>query len=198
MKRWIGRALLLVALLAIASPASAFNGSRKGFLLGAGIGAAFSSFNQELTLNGIQYPKSDDESKTGAATDFRIGGGVSDQLTLYYVNDVNWFSLNNALGNDVTIASGLGLLGGSWYMKPEGPCFYFNGLIGIASWATPFESGSKSGNGFGLGLGAGYEFSKHWSVEGNLGFGSPKIEDGADELTTNVRSFTIRIHGTAY
>ncbi len=187
MKRWIGPVVLLVALLAIASPASAFNGSRKGFLLGAGFGAGFSSFNQELTVNGIQYPKSDDESKTGLATDFRIGGGVSDQLTL-----------NNALGSDVTIASGLGLLGGSWYMKPEGPCFYFNGLVGIATWATPFESGSKSGNGFGLGLGAGYEFSKHWSVEANLGFGSPKIEDGADELTTNVRAFTIRIHGTAY
>lgn len=198
MKHWIGRVVLVVALLAIASPASAFNGSRKGFLLGAGLGAGFNRYNQELTLNGIVFPKSDDESKGGFATDFRIGAGVNDQFTLYYVNDVNWFSLHNALDKDVTIANGLGLLGGSWYMKPDGPSFYFNGLIGLSSWATPFESGSKSGSGLGIGLGAGYEFAKHWSVEANLGFGSPKVEDGADELKTNVRSFSVRIHGLAY
>lgn len=198
MSRWIAVLVPLGTFLAISTPARAFDGNRKGFMLGAGLGLGMTSFTQEVEITGLGSNKSDRESKTGLATDFRIGAGLSEQFSLYYVNRVAWFSIDNALGDKATIANSVGLVGGTYHLKPEGPSFYLNGLIGLSSWAAPFESGSDASTGFGFGLGAGYEFSKHWSVEGNLGFGSPSDESGGVKLTTNATTFSITINGTAY
>lgn len=198
MRRWIACSIMLGVLLAISTPSSAFDGNKKGFMLGGGLGPAFSSFTQEVDITGLGSAKSDRESKAGLGTDFRIGAGVSEQFMLYYVNRVAWFSIENVFSENVTIANSIGLLGGSYYLKPDATGMYLNGLVGLSSWTAPFESGAEAAVGFGIGVGAGYEFAKHWSVEANLGFGAPSDESGGTKVTTNVTSFAITINGIAY
>ena len=61
---------------------------------------------------------------------------------------------------------------------------------------TPFESQHESdySRGFGLSGGVGYEFKKHWAVEGTLNWGQPKD----DEVTFNGFSVMVTIGGTLY
>jgi len=124
--------LALTVTVFTAASVSAFNGERKGFVLGFGIGPGYTNFSQEV--GGIE---SDSEGKLSFVTDFRIGGGFNEQFLLYYENRVSWFKTTvvdhlwydpvtedfYTTETDVTIAHGIGLVGISYYFKPEVPSF---------------------------------------------------------------------------
>jgi opacity protein-like surface antigen len=175
----------------------AFDGHRKGFILGVGVGPSLTSFTQSVRMPS-PTATSDRENKAGVATDFRIGGGVTERFLLYYVNRVAWFSLHNALGKNVTIASSVGLLGASYYFRETSPSPFIVGLLGLSAWSAPFEEGSGSQTGLGLGAGAGYDISRHWSVEGNLDFGSPSDEAFGTKVSTHAVSLHCTIHVLAF
>jgi hypothetical protein len=79
-----------VALVLMASDASALDGNRKGFVIGFGVGPAATTFRQGIDVLGRSHT-SDTEQKIGIATDFKIGVGASDRLLLYYTAHVSWF-----------------------------------------------------------------------------------------------------------
>ena len=133
---------VLGALILVPTLSHAFDNHRKGFILGFGAGPAVTSFTQTLS-EGFLSVTSDRENKIGLATNFRIGAGISEQVLVYYVNCVSWFSLDNALGSTVTIASSVGLLGATYYFQEFSPSPYIHGLIGLSSWYPPFESNTK-------------------------------------------------------
>ena len=58
---------------------------------------------------------------------------------------------------------------------------------GFSSLSTPLEQGTEAVTGDGIAIGAGYEFSKHWSVEGNLTMGTPDAT--ALRITVNVLAY---------
>ncbi len=76
----------------------AFNGSRKGFVLGFAGGLSYTSYEhkaaklvepklmREVTDT---YPYKD--SGVGLATNFILGYGFTDQFILHYTNNVAWF-----------------------------------------------------------------------------------------------------------
>jgi len=187
----------LFTLLA-ASSAHAFDGQRKGFILGFGVGGGMSSFTQTVEIAGQPSQTSDRENKGGFATDFKIGGGLNEQFMLYYVARSSWFGITNALNQKVTILSQVGGLGASYYLSEEPSSAYFLGAIGFGTWSTPFESGGSTWIGIGLTGGVGFEFAKHWSAEATVSWSKPSDEEGPLRAESNVVSVLVTIQGLAY
>ncbi len=191
--------VLVIALmiLGLISDADAFDGRRKGFILGAGLGTGVTSYTQTIEAY-RQSLTSDRESKFGVQTDFRIGYAPNGFLQIYYVSKVSWFSLDNALGSSVTIAHGIGGLGVTYYLQPVAPSFFFTGVIGLSTWAAPFESNSDTWTGFGIGGGFGYEFARHWSIEVCATYGNPSDTQSGITATTNATTIKATVNVLAY
>lgn len=201
MQRVLRFGTLAMLLLAAATGTSeAFDGKRTGFILGGGLGAGATSFTQEVAVIGGPSDTSDRETKGGLATDFKIGYGFDERILLYYVNRVSWFGLKNALGKNVTIANGVGLAGMSYYLNDSGPGGYLVGTLGVATWDAPFEDSGDIWTGFGIGAGGGFEFSRHWSIEGTVNFGKPGLEDKdlGVEVTSTAVALLVTLTGLAY
>lgn len=193
--------LIIFILLFLTVTVSAFDGKRKGFILGGGIGPGFTSFTQELSFwdpfFGYTKIKSDRENKAALMTDFKIGYAPTDFWEIYYTSKVSWFGLESVSG-DVTIANGLGALGATYYFKPEAPSLFVAGGIGISTWSAPFESGSDTWIGFGLFAGAGYEFARHFNVELDLLWGKPGDSEFGIDVSTNALSVRVTVNALAY
>lgn len=148
----------------------AFDGNRKGFILG--FGAGFSSLTSK-----IGYENSSNKYTEGYVpfvTNFKIGGGVNEQILIYWSSKVNWFSRDEK--DNKTWISGIGTISGSYYLKPDIKSFFLSGGIGYASYQAPFETDNQEEYTYDPGLaffiGGGYEFAKHFSVETGICYGS--------------------------
>jgi hypothetical protein len=127
---------------------------------------------------------------------------------IFWMSKVAWFKEEIVIYDETsavplgtesfTVSSGVGGAGISYYFQPEGPSAYLTGGIGFSSWAMPFEDNSTSYYGSGIALGAGYEFSKHWSIEGNVTFGDPNEEEMGAKFTINARAFRITLNVLGY
>lgn len=194
-----------MAALVLATAAHAWDGQRKGFILGIGAGAGLASFKTQESYTGFGEPltaEGERQNKFALMTDFKIGYAPSNNLSLYWSSKVAWFSKKNEFDfggqhyeESATVTNGIGGLGASYYFKPQGPSPYVTGTFGFASWGTPFEQGSESYTSTGLALGGGYEFSKHWSLEGNLSFGNPG--DGAG-YSINAKAVRLTVNWLGY
>ena len=194
MKSHTRNILLAVSIVGVmlltAANASAFDGQRKGFILGFGLGPGMDMHKQNASVSvlGISLLDQDfvDESKFAFATDFRLGYAPNNQLIIYYDNKVSWFKADwgeemavnistgsvNIMGySDVMVLSGLTGFGVSYFLAPQAPSPFFTGGLGLASSMT-FESGTSARIGFGFFVGGGYEFAPHWFAEGNISYGS--------------------------
>ena len=158
-RRRIRSAVLAAAIIMLLSTgAAAFDGHRSGFILGFGLGPG-------LTVEG------GDNNLHLFNTDFRIGGG-SQQMQYYWSAKVSWVPFET-YSESVTETFGLGGFGISYYFQPAAPSWYTTASIGVASISFPLEDNAPDPDfGFGLSAGMGYEFSPHFSVEGNLVCGS--------------------------
>lgn len=194
MFRFIGLGTVCLMLIGLAGPAVALDGTRKGFILGGGLGFGSSKW----TIDASQLFGGSEESKTksGLSTDFKIGGGITEQFLLYWHNRVNWTSQSAVGGGDITVVFGNSGLGAAYYFTPAAPAGYLMGQVGFMSIAAPFESNTSSDSGAGFLVGGGYEFSPHWSVEGFFGYGSP--DTGIGSVDQSVRSFGVSFNGLWY
>lgn len=142
----------------------AFDGVRKGFILGGGIGAGYlsntTSFNSLSVTN----------SRVVFLTNFKIGYAPGNSLEIYYISKVSWWGQSNDINGSSTIfTSGLSAIAATVYIDGTVPTGWFiSGGLGLSILDEPFENNSESSNGFGLFGGGGYEFSSHWSVELDL------------------------------
>ena len=182
--------LVLALLLVSAVPAGAFDGKRRGFVLGFGLGPGVSSYTQQLSVAGMGSATSSRETKAGVSTDFRIGFGPTEQVLVVYDEKVNWIPF----GYHVTLADGISSLTASYYLAKSAPSAFLTGGLGAAGWSTPFESNSSSSVGFGMFVGGGYESAKLWNLEGSLGFGSPSGTEPGVKITTNTITFRVTVN----
>ena len=189
--------LSIFVLLSSVHMAFAFDGNRKGFLLGGGLGLGVDTYTQELS-DGIDTVKSDRLTDFSIGTDFKIGGGVSEQLFLYFHNQSAWFSIDNIFNDTVTIQSGVAGVGMTWFTSPEPRGFFLTATVGAAYWDTPFESDSDALTSLGAILGIGREFAPHWSVDASVLFGSPDRTESGITLDTTSLSVLITVTGIAY
>jgi hypothetical protein len=183
------------------SSSDAFDGQRKGFILGGGIGGGQAHVQQTLSGPATAGFSADElqSDRTGygsVVTDFRNGGAFNNQRLLNYDNQVWWFNTENALGSEETFLFGIGLLGASYYFKPQAPCFYALATIGVATFGTTDDySGAGS---VGVSGGIGFELARHWSIEAVVGWGKPDESESSLTLETDGIVWGIRFVGIAY
>ncbi len=176
------KALALLLALGTTATGAHAGDKRQGFIIGLGIGPA--NFQIESDT--------DDESQSGVGTSFMIGGGVTDQLTIYYLNDVVFFERDttDAYGDTTSDlwAAGLTGVGLSYYFSPRAPSVYIGGSFGLTSMADLVDSNVSSYTGNGFSFTVGFEFARHVGVELNLVRGSLENEDNsadAPDLAAN-------------
>jgi hypothetical protein len=150
-------AVFLLAVLLMSAPLLAFNGQRKGFILGGGVGAGYLSYQERFDGEGPF-----DLNKFSLATNFKIGYAPSNSLEIYYINSVSWFGYMSE-----TLLIGVTGAGVTKYLSPKGTGFFVSLGAGI-SFFRSLTAGGGSFTGFGLIGGIGYEFSKHWSIQGDV------------------------------
>jgi hypothetical protein len=176
--------LFVIALTMVPTgDAGAFDGSRRGFVLGLGAGWG----QAEQTLSGALGDMSFEASSkySGVATDFRIGGGLSEQWLLYWTSQQVFFSSGNT-----HFSQGIGAVGATWYSRPEAPALLLEGGVGVGGLADLEGGGSDTG--FGILLGAGYEFARHWQLEATW-FYAGVDASGRDEFGVDASLSTVRV-----
>lgn len=181
----------------------AWDGHRQGFLLGFGAGLGNVTYEQEIEGHGGSIT-SDKENNIGFVTDFKIGYAPNNKLELYYTNQVVWFSMENALDDDVIIADGVGAIGVSYFMAPQlstaawYPSFFLSAGFGLSSWGTPMEEDTDTWDGTGYFVGVGYEFTKHYRVSLNYFANDPSIKENGYTFTTTSNAFLLTFSGLAF
>ena len=162
-----------MALLMFVAPmtASAFDGERKGFMLNLGGG-----FGQgKVSWDGGSV------DGTGFGTDFKIGGGPSNQVLVYYTNRALWYSPGSSSSNWV---NGMSAAGVSYFLEPQSPCFFFSGALGIGVLSDSGSGGSESG--FGFTLGVGYEIVRSFIAEITLMHAGLSVDSDDNPSVSNL------------
>jgi hypothetical protein len=197
------RNLLLVPVgilitLGIMTEALAFDNARKGFIMGFGLGCGVTSFDWTVNYAG-RSTTSNLEHKGVFFTDFKIGHAPTDLLQIYGVSKLSWFEMKNESNNYVIVLSGmLGGAGATYSLHPQAPSPFISGGLGLSIWNTPFEEFTDNWYGLGLFGGAGYEFSRHWSVEGGVCWGQPSHDESGAESNYDVLSFRLTVNFLEY
>jgi hypothetical protein len=190
--------------------ASAFDGRRRGFILGVSFGPGFTHVHSDFGSS------TNDVTRGALALNFKIGHGLDSRSQLYFfqqmsvfrlgqVDDVyeDWFDrvdIGRLRGTGYFVLSpfvvpllpytvshtNLGL-GVSRYLKEEAPSLYFSGGIAFSVIADPLRNDilhAALAPGPGLTASVGYEFAPHLSTELQfmLGFGS--TTNGDDRTAT--------------
>ena len=146
-------AVVCISVLVLASQVAAFDGQRKGFILGGGIGGSYLSYHEpyDFSLN-----------KAAFATNFKIGYAPSNTFEVFYANNTQFFGFESN-----TWVVGASCIAVTKYMKPEGKGFFLTGGFGWAVFASVNrDAGSESG--FGAFFGVGYDIAKHWNIQGDI------------------------------
>ncbi len=191
---------LFSILLLIGTQLFAFDGERKGFILGLGLGGSGYSFTQTID-NGYSSSTTDPESDFGLATDFTIGFAPNNQLELFYSSKVTWLEMVNIYNEEVTITSGIAGFGISYHFvdsRTWSPNLFVNGSVGFSTWTAPFESGSDIWIGTGFTCGIGFEFIKHCSLLASIKYGSPETTVLGLTETTDTIAADILFNVLAY
>lgn len=151
-------------------------GNRKGFIFGLGGGAGlhrapvFPGFAASGTTNDF-----------AVITDLSIGYAPTDQLLIFYNNQVAW---SRNVQTDVVGVTGVGM---TYLFKPSSPSPFVRAAVGGGIVAdVDFDSGSVSDNDSGLGMsvGGGFEFARHWTIEGGAMF--VRVAEGSNHTVLKV------------
>jgi hypothetical protein len=187
-------------LAVVTCEASAFDGKRKGFLLGLGAGLGRSSIGASTSIENVSVSASSAENNF--ATNFQIGAGLSEQAAVYWVSRVAWGSDEiesyavDPFGNvvaydsqDVLYTNGFGGIGGAYFLSPSESSVFFSGALGFTSLSYPTEPDLDSEYGFGFMVGTGFEFARHVAMEVTYsrgGLGGDDLPPGVDVHASNL------------
>ena len=203
MKRHIiSQVIGCICLIGLCINLQAFDGQRKGFILGVGLGPGLTTYKFEQSSDNFRF-ESDRKSKFGIQSDFKIGYAPSNTLEILYTNKVSWFSIDTGSEKfggpeSITITNGISSVAITHFFQPAAPSPYLTVGIGIAVWSAPFEVDLEGISGFGLFLGGGMEFSPHWDVGATVMWGKPGNSESGFEEHVNALTFQLTINVKAY
>jgi hypothetical protein len=159
------RKALLLAIGAFAFSAvsvEAFDGVRKGFVIGGGLGIAANS-HWEIDNSNVS------EDKPGLGLNLLIGYAWDEHNMIVYEGNVTGYSSDAAstvggfLGlGDQTITQGFN--GAAWYhyYGDQGKSLFT--AVGLGVYVFDVQDFDANDPGFGILLGLGYEFARHWQT----------------------------------
>jgi len=152
----------LAVVMLLASSAMAFDGQRKGFVLGGGLGLApAATWKADLNVT----PELED-SGPGVGVQIVIGYAWDEHNMIVYEANAAGYN-STAYGVDFTAYQGFN--GASWYhyFGPKGKTVFTAAGLGVYSFRGELDyNGADFENDPGGGVlgGVGYEFSPHWQV----------------------------------
>ena len=158
--------IVLTLTLLAASSASGFDGNRKGFVLGGGLGfAPVSSWSVDISPF-FGPISSINETGAGIGLNLIIGHAWDEQNMIVYEGNVTGWKSDFF---DMTMSQGFN--GGAWY--------HYFGIPGRSAFTTLglgvylFDGEDVTANDVGIGFlaGGGYEFARHWQVGGYFSLG---------------------------
>ncbi|MCK5115398.1 MAG: hypothetical protein KAR44_02285 [Candidatus Aegiribacteria sp.] len=172
--------IIITLMLLTAGSARAWDGERKGFLLGLGLGIGYDSYS------GVQYdeigPEEEDNSSVAFAASPRIGYACNNRLSFFYSRHPFIFSVKNEENDDVTITTCIESLEVQYYLEERAPSLYLGLGAGIGYF---FHDGTSNYSrealkGIGILGTVGYEPIRHLSAEISLHYKSP--QEGASDI----------------
>ncbi len=184
---------VLILSLLVSGTVWGFDGQRKGFIVGGGLGLGATTYKQKQDsfLGSIE---TDWKNKFGFMTDFKIGYAPTQQLEIFYSDKGSWFDYDGEIA-----LTGLGAAGVNYYLRPEGPTFYLGGGVGISTFITsPLKSNTDTDLGFGFYVGAGYELVRHFAIQLDFMYGIPQESSGGFKNTFTGFTPRITVIGTAF
>ncbi|MCB2229634.1 hypothetical protein KQH82_02885 [bacterium] len=185
--------VILVLLIAVGS-SHGFDGQRKGFVLGGGLGFSPAT-HYEADVSVLSFGVGTvEETKVGLALNIVIGGAFDEKNVLVY--EANVVGAQADFGDQ---SIGQGFSGATWYhyFGPVGRSVFT--AVGLGFYTFKFEDFDSNDPGGGLLLGGGYEFAKHWQIGVYATFGSSSLSD--DEFVDadfDHANISIMISGIAY
>jgi hypothetical protein len=172
-------AVAVLSVPALTAQAKTFDGKRKGFIVGGGIGGSYLSYSE-----GGQF----DLPEFSLAANFKIGYATSESFEIYYI-----FSGSAIFGVIANYALGVSGVGVTKYLNREGKGIFLFGGVGFPVFVFGGMFGwTKSTNGFGLIGGIGSDIGRHWSIQGDVVY-----TDMNAEMVTSV-SFRVTINFLAF
>ena len=184
--------LVLVLSLFLGSAGWGFDGQRKGFVVGGGLGFGTTSYKEKIA-SPFGSSETDWSNEFGFMTEFKVGYAPTNQLEIFYSDKGSWFDYFGSIA-----LNGMGTASVNYYLKPEGPTFYMGGGLGFSTFTLPFENNSKVDLGFGFYVGSGYEFTRHFAVQLDFMYGMPKEKSGGFEYTFTGFTPRVTVIGTAF
>jgi len=162
MRKW---ALVAALVVLIAAPASAFDGYRKGFVLGGGLGIAP---NASWSWD---YEGGEDDNGAGVGLNLLIGYSWDEHNMIVYEGNVVAYSTLE----DLTASQGFNGISWYHYFGPAGRSFFTAVGIGAYVFQLTEDKGDRESAstdpGPGVLIGGGYEFARHVQVGAYLSFG---------------------------
>ena len=145
--------IVCVLFILLASTAWSFDGNRKGFVLGGGLGFAATA---KWEVDGLSIIS---ESGSGIGLNLLIGFACDENNMIVYEGNVAGYKSDAV---DVNLSQGFN--GAAWY--------HYFGLPGKSMFTTVglgfyvFEADGYDANDLGgaIMIGAGYEFARHWQI----------------------------------
>ena len=186
--------LIIFLILIVSSNVSAWDGERKGFILGAGLGTGFVSHTQKA-----KGCKSIDESNIGFSINGKIGYAPNNYLMIYNMGPGTFFKNIHILDDKKRmIVSGINGLGISYYFNKTAPSPYIMGGIGISIWRAEFEPDIDDLEGTGFIIGGGYEYKSRFSIEGHFSWANASKEISETDYKAKFFSINITLNVIGY
>ena len=172
-------------IVSVASSTFGFDGHRKGFVLGGGLGVAPASRYEFpiVPYGGVS------ETGAGVGLNLIIGYGWDKWNMIVYEGNVTGWSSDRMNEN---ISQGFN--GAAWYHyfgQTAHPAFT---AVGVGSYLFEVENSDGYNIKAGILLGGGYEFARHWQLGGYLGFGQTSYAGRTIDHT----HFNILVSGVAF
>jgi len=187
----IGLMFGILLMAGLSRDSVAWDGERKGFLLGAGLGSGFASVRSKATFGSSSA--SDRMNKVPISGNAMIGFAPNNHWAIYLTEKYNYMSEQGEWA--VGIFQGLAT---RYYTREHAKSVFLSGGIGFGSFGVLDEGDIRGRRGLGLFAGVGYEFAKHWSIEGDLTFSNITDDDFGIDLNTKVVAFMVTINVLGY
>lgn len=150
-----------LGLLACTFQAHAFDRNRPGFLLGIGVGG----FGADISSSGPSVLG--EEADGGLAVALRIGAGINNNFSIYFLRD---FQADSDFG------FGLTGVGSTVYFSGAGPTPYVIGGLGLGD-VSDDSIFTDSALGFAAMLGAGFAFTQGFHLDASVMYVDAELEE---------------------
>jgi hypothetical protein len=169
MKQLLIASLLMIVLLV--SSASGFDGKRKGFVLGGGLGIApvgssTLKISEIFLLEDIGSPRIEVD-KAGSAANLFAGYAWDELNVIVLETNLIRYTSDSFYKRRVI----QGFIGPTWYhyLQPQGSSLFTS--LGIGLYVFDIKGLGNIDPGLGLMVGAGYEFARHFQITSHLSYG---------------------------